>query len=170
MRDRDYKILYGVGNSPARAQSLEAGRIQASPFSFLERLELEQKGFPVLFDIGKVLPGFPFVVILAGKRKVESDPESVVALLRGMKRALDFLKTDKEKVAAAVIKKNIFGDPTTIRKTVYYFSDLYSISITRDEIESVIAAARIEPEAKKFGGADKFFAAAPLAKALAQSR
>ena len=60
VRDRDYKVLYGVGNSPSRAQALEAGRIQASPFSFLERLELEQKGFPVLFDIGKVLPGFPF--------------------------------------------------------------------------------------------------------------
>ena len=170
VRDRDYKVLYGVGNSPARAQSLEAGRIQASPFSFLERLELEQKGFPVLFDIGKVLPGFPFVVILASKRKVEIDSEGVVALLRGMKRGLDFLRTDKEKVAAAVIRKNIFGDPATIRKTVYYFSDLYSISITRDEIDSVIAAARIEAEAKKFGGADKFFAAAPLAKALGQGR
>jgi NitT/TauT family transport system substrate-binding protein len=43
VRDRDYKILYGVGNSPARAQALETGKIQASPFSFLERLELEKK-------------------------------------------------------------------------------------------------------------------------------
>ena len=47
VRDRDYKILYGVGNSPARAQALETGKIQASPFSFLEKLELERKGFPV---------------------------------------------------------------------------------------------------------------------------
>jgi len=170
VRDRDYKILYGVGNSPARAQSLEAGRIQASPFSFLERLELEQKGFSVLFDIGKVLPGFPFVVILSSKRKVETDPEGVTALLRGMKRGLDFLKTDKEKVAAAVIKKGIFGDPTTIRKTVYYFSDLYSVSITREDIDALIAAARIEAEAKKFGGAEKFYVGAPLARALGQSR
>src|ERR1043166_1389820 len=73
IRDRDYKVLYGVGNSPARAQSLEAGRIHASPFSFLERMELEQKGFPILFDIGKVLPGFPFVVIVSTKRKAEVD-------------------------------------------------------------------------------------------------
>jgi ABC-type nitrate/sulfonate/bicarbonate transport system substrate-binding protein len=49
VRDKDYKILYGAGNSPARAQALEAGRIQAAPFSFTERLELEQRGFPVLF-------------------------------------------------------------------------------------------------------------------------
>ena len=170
VRDRDYKILYGVGNSPARAQSLEAGRIHASPFSFLERLELEQKGFPVLFEIGKVLPGFPFVVIITSKRKVETDPEGVTALLRGMKRGLDFLRSDKEKVAAAIIKKNQFGDPATVRKTVYQFSDLYSISITKEDIESLISAARIEAEAKKFGGAEKFFAGSVLTKALSQSR
>jgi NitT/TauT family transport system substrate-binding protein len=170
VRDRDYKVLYGVGNSPSRAQSLEAGRIHASPFSFLERLDLEQKGFPVLFDIGKVLPGFPFVVILASKRKVETDPEGVTALLRGLKRGLDFIKTDKERVAAAIIKKGIYGDPTTIRKTVTYFSELYSISITRDDIDSLFTAARIEAEAKKYGGADKFFSSALLAKALSSAR
>jgi NitT/TauT family transport system substrate-binding protein len=170
VRDRDYKILYGVGNSPARAQSLEAGRIHASPFSFLERLELEQKGFPVLFDIGKVLPGFPFVVTLANRRKVETDPEGAMALLRAMKRGLDFLKTEKEKVAAAVIKKGIFGDPATVRKTVHQFSDLYSIAITKEDIEALIAAARIEAEAKKLGGADKFFIGTLAAKALGQSR
>jgi len=170
VRDRDYKILYGVGNSPARAQSLEAGRIHASPFSFLERIELEQKGFPVLFEIGKVLPGFPFVVIISSKRKVETDPEGVTALLRGMKRGLDFLRSDKEKVAAAIIRKNQFGDPVTVRKTVYQFSDLYSISIAKEDIDAVIAAARIEAEAKKFGGAEKFFAGTILTKALSQSR
>jgi ABC-type nitrate/sulfonate/bicarbonate transport system substrate-binding protein len=170
VRDRDYKILYGVGNSPARAQSLEAGRIHASPFSFLERLELEQKGFPVLFEIGKVLPRFPFVVIISSKRKVETDPEGVTALLKGMKRGLDFLRSDKEKVAAAIIKKNQFGDLATVRKTVYQFSELYSISITKEDIDAVIAAARIEAEAKKFGGAEKFFSGAILAKALGQSR
>ena len=47
VRDRDYKILYGVGNSPARAQSLETGKIQASPFSFLERLEPGTKRLPI---------------------------------------------------------------------------------------------------------------------------
>jgi hypothetical protein len=87
-----------------------------------------------------------------------------------MKRGLDFLKTDKEKVAAAVIKKGIFGDPVTVRKTVYYFSDLYSISVTKEDIDAVIAAARIEAEAKKFGGAEKFFAGGILGKALGQGR
>src|SRR5918999_4877438 len=99
VRDRDYKILYGVGNSPARAQALETGKIQASPFSFLERLEIDKKSYPILFDIGEVIPGFPFVVIATGRQKIETDPEGIVSLLRGINRGLDFLKKNREKVA-----------------------------------------------------------------------
>ncbi len=170
VRDRDYKVLYGVGNSPARAQALEAGRIHASPFSFMERIELEQKGFPVLFDIGNVISGFPFVVILSSKRKADTDPDGVVALLKGMKRGLDFLKTDKERVAGNIIKSNKFGDPTTIRKVVNQFSTVFSIAITKEDIDSLFVAAHIEAEAKKLGGAEKFFARSLLTKALSQNR
>ncbi|HEY7322901.1 MAG TPA: ABC transporter substrate-binding protein [Candidatus Binatia bacterium] len=170
VRDRDYKILYGVGNSPARAQALEAGKIQASPFSFLERMELEKKGFPVLFDIGSVMPGFPFVVIVTGKQKIEDDPEGVVALLRAINQGLEFLKKNPAKVAEAIVKKNTFGDPVTVRKVINQFAGLYSISITKDNIDSLIAATRLETEAQKLGGAEKFFTRQFLLKALGQSR
>jgi len=170
VRDRDYKILYGVGNSPARAQALEAGRIQASPFSFMEKLELERKGFPVLFDIGQVLPRFPFVVILSSRRKAEAGPEGATALLRGLRRSMELLKIDKEKVIAAAVRKGTFGDPGTIRKVVEHFSDLYSVSITKEDIEALIIAARIEAEAKRLGGAEKFFIGSYAAKALGQNR
>ena len=169
-RDKDYKILYGVGNSPARAQGLEAGRMQASPFSFMERVDLEQKGFPILMDIGKVITGFPFVVIVSSRKKMETDPEGTTAFLRAMKRGMDLIKTDKEKVIATVVKKGTYGDPTTIRKVVEQFSGLYSISITKEDIDSLIAAARIEAEAKKFGGAEKFFIGTFAARAIAQNR
>jgi ABC-type nitrate/sulfonate/bicarbonate transport system substrate-binding protein len=165
VRDRDYKILYGVGNSPARAQALETGKIHASPFSFLERLELEKKGFPTLFDIGDVIPGFPFVVIASSKQKIESDPDGIVSLLRAINRGLDFLKKNRDKVAESVIKKNTFGDPASIRKVINQFADLYSISITREDIEALIAATRIEAEAKKLGGPEKFFTRQFLLKA-----
>jgi NitT/TauT family transport system substrate-binding protein len=170
VRDRDYKVLYGVGNSPARAQGLEAGRMQASPFSFMERVDLEQKGFPILMDIGKVITGFPFVVLVSSRKKAETDVEGTTAFLRAMKRGMDLVKNDKEKVIATVLKKGSYGDPTTIRKVVEQFSGLYSISITKEDIESLIAAARIEAEAQKFGGAEKFFNGAPAARALGQTR
>lgn len=170
MRDRDYKILYGVGNSPARAQALETGKIQASPFSFLERLELEKKGFPAIFDIGEAIPGFPFVVIAAGKQKIDNDPDGIVALLRAINRGLEFLRKSREKVAEAVINKNTFGDPAMVRRVINQFADLYSTSISRKDIDALISATRIEAEAKKLGGPDKFFTQQFLTKALGQSR
>jgi hypothetical protein len=47
---------------------------------------------------------------------------------------------------------------------------LYSISISKHDIDSLIAATRIEAEAKKLGGAEKFFTQQFLLKALSQSR
>lgn len=165
VRDRDYKILYGVGNSPARAQALESGKIQASPFSFLERLELERKGYPVLFDIGDVIPGFPFVVIATGKQKIDADPEGIVALLRAINRGLDFLKKNPDRVADTVIKKSKFGDPGTVRTVIKQFAGVYSTAISREDIDALIAATKIETEAKKLGGSDKFFTRQFLVKA-----
>jgi ABC-type nitrate/sulfonate/bicarbonate transport system substrate-binding protein len=144
--------------------------MQASPFSFMERVDLEQKGFPILLDIGKVITGFPFVVLVSSRKKAEADPEGTTAFLRAMKRGMDLIKNDKEKVIATVVKKGTYGDPATIRKVVEQFSGLYSIAITKEDIESLIAAARIEAEAKKFGAAEKFFIGAPAARALGQSR
>ncbi len=83
---------------------------------------------------------------------------------------MELIKTDKERVVAAVLKKGSWGDPINVRKVVDHFSDLYSISITKEDIEAVIAAARMEAEAKKLGGAEKFFIGTFAAKVLGQSR
>jgi NitT/TauT family transport system substrate-binding protein len=170
VRDRDYKILYGVGNSPARAQALETGKIHASPFSFLEKIELERKGFPTLYDVGSVLSGFPFVVIMTSKAKAEGDDESIVPVLRAIKRGLDFFAANHERVAASVVKNNKFGDPATVRLVINQFANKYSIGITREDIDSLIAATRVEAEAKKLGGTDKFFTRQYVNKVLGQNR
>jgi hypothetical protein len=57
-----------------------------------------------------------------------------------------------------------------VRQVINQFADVYSLSITREDIDSLIAATRIEAEAKKFGGAEKFFTRQFLLKALGQSR
>ena len=170
VRDRDYKILYGAGNSPARAQALDAGRIHAAPFSFVEQLDLEQRGFPVLFDIGKAMPKFPFVVLLTSRRKAETAPDEIVAFLKIMKRSMDIIRTDKDRVIAAIVKKRSFGDPNTVRKVVDHFSEFYSIGITKEDIEELAAVSKVELEMKKLGGAEKFFLGPVVAKALAQTR
>jgi ABC-type nitrate/sulfonate/bicarbonate transport system substrate-binding protein len=170
VRDRDYKILYGVGNSPARAHALEIERIQASPFSFTEKLELERKGFPLLFDIGKVVPKFPFSLLLTSKRKADAAPEEITAVLRVLKRSMDLIKSDKEKVLAAVLRKRVYEDPVIARKLIEQFSDLYSIGFSKEDVEALLVAAKLETEAKKVGGAEKFFLGPVLAKALGPAR
>ena len=104
----DYKILYGAGNSPARAQALEAGRIQAAPFSFMERFDLEQRGFPVLFDIGTVMPKFPFVVLLTSKRKAETAPDEIVNFLKVIKRSMDINTNGQRAGPCGDLKKTNF--------------------------------------------------------------
>jgi NitT/TauT family transport system substrate-binding protein len=170
VRDRDYKILYGAGNSPARAQALDVGRIQAAPFSFVERLDLEQRGFPVLFDIGTVMPKFPFVVLLTSRRKAEAAPDEIVAFLRILKRSMEVIRAEKDKVVAAIVKKRTFGDPNMVRKVVDHFSEFYSIAITKEDVEELISVGKVETEAKKLGGAEKFFLAPLVTKALGQIR
>lgn len=170
VRDRDYKILYGAGNSPARAQALDAGRIQAAPFSFVERLDLEQRGFPVLFDIGTVMPKFPFVVLLTSKRKAETAPDEIVTFLKIMKRSMDIIRTDKDRAVAAIVRKKTFGDPILVRKVVDHFSEFYSIGITKEDMEELVAIGKVETETKKLGGAEKLFLGPLVARALAQTR
>ena len=170
VRDRDYKILYGAGNSPARAQALDVGRIQAAPFSFMERLDLEQRGFPVLFDIGTVMPKFPFVVLLTSKRKAETAPDEIVNFLKILKRSMEIIRTEKDRVVAAITRKGAFGDPRMVRKVVDHFSEFYSIGITKEDIEELAAVSKVESDLKKLGGAEKLFLGPLIAKALAQTR
>ena len=170
VRDRDYKILYGAGNSPARAQALDVGRIQAAPFSFMERLDLEQRGFPVLFDIGTVMPKFPFVVLLTSRRKAETAPDEIVNFLKILKRSMDIIRTDKDRAVAAIVRKGTFGDPRVVRKVVDHFSEFYSIGITKEDIDELAVVGKVEPEVRKLGGADKIFLGPLVAKALAQTR
>ena len=56
MRDRDYKILYGVGNSPARAYALEIEKIQASPFPLRKSWSWKGRAFRCSLISGKSYP------------------------------------------------------------------------------------------------------------------
>lgn len=90
--------------------------------------------------------------------------------MRGINRGLDFLKKNPDKVANSVIKKNKFGDPATVRKVINQFAGVYSMSITKEDIEALIAATRIQAEARKIGGPEKFFTREFLLKASGQGR
>jgi NitT/TauT family transport system substrate-binding protein len=164
-RDKDYRIHYS-GNSPARVAALEAKIIQAAPFSPGERVLLEPKGFPVILDMVKVVPEFPLSILAASRRKVESTPAEVEALLRAFHRTMELIRVDKEKAIAAAFKKRSHGDVANERKAIDDLADDYSIVITRDNIQALIRAAGVEEEARKLGGPEKFFNAEIQARAI----
>ncbi|MGH7874879.1 MAG: ABC transporter substrate-binding protein [Candidatus Binatia bacterium] len=166
-RDRDYKIQYS-GNSPVRVGALEAKIIQAAPFSPVERVVLEQKGFPVILDMGQVIPEFPMSVLATSRRKTEANPVEVTALLRAFHRAMELIRSDKDRAIATAFKKNSRGDVSIERKALDYIADDYSVVITKENIQALITAAGVEEEARKLGGADKFFTAEMQIKALSR--
>jgi ABC-type nitrate/sulfonate/bicarbonate transport system substrate-binding protein len=124
----------------------------------------------VLFDIGTVMPKFPFVVLLTSKRKAETAPDEIVTFLKIMKRSMDIIRTDKDRAVAAIVKKRSFGDPILVRKVVDHFSEFYSIGLTKEDVEELVAIGKVETETKKLGGAEKLFLGPLVAKALAQTR
>jgi NitT/TauT family transport system substrate-binding protein len=164
-RDRDYRIHYS-GNSPARVAALEANIIQAAAFSPAERLVLEPKGFPVLLDMVKVVPEFPLSITATSRRKLETNPAEVEAFLRSLHRAMEVIRADKDRAAAAAFKKSARRDIANERKALEAIADDYSIVITKENIQALIFAAGVEAEARKIGGADKFFSADSQAKAI----
>jgi len=116
------------------------------------------------------MPKFPFVVLLTSRRKAENAPDEIVTFLKIMKRAMDVIKTEKEKVVAAIVKKGTFGDPNTVRKVIDHFSEFYSISITKEDMDDLAAIGKVETEVKKMGGAERIFLGPLVAKALVQTR
>lgn len=164
-RNKDFTILY-AGNSPARVNALEAGKIHAAPFSTSERVALEQRGFPVIFHIGEMIPDFPFLVVVTSKQKVEQEPEEVVRVLRAINASMGLIRLDKAKAISAALQTGIPGDPAIEQIAINYYINGYSISIGEKNIRALISGARLEEEARKIGGIEKFFTSSFARSAL----
>jgi len=93
-----------------------------------------------------------------------------VTFLKTMKRSMDLIRTEKEKVVAAIVRKRNFGDPMLVRRVIDHFSEFYSIGITKEDIEELAKIGKVEAEMKKIGGAERMFLGPLVAKALAQTR
>lgn len=155
-RDRDYKVLY-AGPSPMRLKALEAGVIHAAPFSAIERAAMESKGLPVILEIGKIIPEFPFAVIVTNKQKVKSNPAEIVALLKAIRAAMNFIKTDKEKVIASAAKKDPTADVNVLQKSLNYSVDSFSISITKKNIAALTYAVKLSAPSEKVSPAENLY-------------
>jgi NitT/TauT family transport system substrate-binding protein len=165
VRDRDYSILY-AGNSPARVNAMESGVIQAGAFSANEKVVMEEKGFPLLLETGKVMPEFPFMVVVTSKQKIKSNPAEVLAFLRALRNAMSFIQTSKEKVLAVAAKKDPTANINVLRKSLDGTIDSFSINLGKKNIQALISAAKLGVNLDAPGATEKFFVDEFMSKVL----
>ena len=156
LRDKDYTILYS-GNSPARVNALENGLIQAGAFSAIEKVVMEQKGYPLLLETGKTIPEFPFMVIVTSRQKIKSNPLEVMAFLRAVRNSMTLIQTSKEKVIGAALRKDPNANVAVLRKSLDYTVDSFSINLGKKNIQALVNAAKLGVNLETPGALEKFF-------------
>jgi ABC-type nitrate/sulfonate/bicarbonate transport system substrate-binding protein len=115
IRNRDYTLL-PVGGTAVRIAALKTRKIDAAPLSSGERVNVEEEGFPVLLQIGKVLPEFPFTVLAATKKFAASSPNKVSVMLRALDRAIRLIREDKDKAVQIAKAYGLRGEPAAQRR------------------------------------------------------
>jgi ABC-type nitrate/sulfonate/bicarbonate transport system substrate-binding protein len=146
-RDKDYAMLY-VGNSPLRMIALEQGRVDASIFSPQQQIVLVSKGYPMLTDVGRLLPEVPALVLSAMREKVKSNPEQAVRFLRAMHQAMNLIRNDPDRALEAARKQKYSGDFKTEREALKYYYDAYSIGFGAANVESLIELSGLKTAMK----------------------
>lgn len=165
VRDKDYTILYS-GNSPARVNALENGLLQAAAFSAVEKVVMEQKGYPLLLETGKTIPEFPFMVIVTSRQQIKSNPSEVSAFLRAVRNSMNLIQNSKEKVIAAALKKDPGANPAVLRKSLDYTVDSFSIQLAKKNIQALVNAAKLGINLDAPGALEKFFVDDFMSKVL----
>jgi NitT/TauT family transport system substrate-binding protein len=136
-RDKDYVVLY-VGNSPLRMIALEQGRVDASIFSPQQQMVLASKGYPMLTDVGRLLPDIPALVLSTTREKTKSQPDQVVRFLRAINQAMNVIKNDPDRAVEDARKQKYSGDFKTEREALKYYYDSFSIAFNAANVESLI--------------------------------
>ncbi len=160
IRDKDYKLL-AAGSTFLRIGALKGGRVDAIPLSSGERHTLEDEGYPVLLEIGQVVPEIPLAVLVAAKPFATREPDSVVRFIRALAKSIQLIKTSPEKALQMAAAK-LRGNPETQRRALSYFAQDLGVEIERANIAALLAALGIQ------GEPERFFDRAFLARATAK--
>ena len=142
-RNRDNKLL-PVGGTAVRIAALQSKKIDAAPLSAGERVIVEADGFPVLLQIGQLLPEFPFSVLAATKHFAASSPAKVVGTLRALDRAIRLIREDKDKAIQIGQAYGLRGDPTVERKALEYLADDFDVALRRDQVAALLKVLNIK--------------------------
>ena len=149
-RNRDYSIR-AVGSSPVRLSALYSGQIDAVPLGAEDRVQVEADGFPILVEVGKVLPEFPFTALAASQPFATAKPEQTAGLLRAVGRGMDFGQQNRDRAVELGKAHGLEGEPAVARKALDIVADGWRVAVTRERIAAVLTAREIA------GAPDDFF-------------
>jgi NitT/TauT family transport system substrate-binding protein len=160
-KDKDYKLI-AAGSTHLRIGALKGGKVDAIPLSSGERHTLEDEGYPVLLEVGKVVPEIPLAVLVAAKQFAAKEPDLVVRFIRALARSMQLIKGNREKAIQLAVAAKLRGNPETQRRALDYFAQDLDVEIERDNIAALLAALGIK------GDPERFFERSYLARATAK--
>jgi NitT/TauT family transport system substrate-binding protein len=100
--DRDVEWV-GRIFSPGNIDALKNGKVDCITLQMVKAEKLKKEGFNILADPKRLYPeGFPFRVIAATGKILETKPELVKAFIKGMLRVYWFIRTQPENFAYLV--------------------------------------------------------------------
>jgi len=149
VKDRDYRLVY-AGDESVRVAALQTGRVQAIPVSAGRRLTVEKEGFPVLLEVGKVLPEFPSTVLVVTKVFAASSPDKVVGMLKALAKAIDLIRRDKDRAIEMGKAHGLPGDPTFQRRALDFMAEDFQVRLKTENLAAYMNVLGIGGEPEKF--------------------
>jgi len=149
IRDKDYQLI-AAGSTHLRIGALKGGTVDAIPLSSGERHTLEDEGYPVLMEVGQVVPEIPLAVLVAAKQFAVKEPEYVARFIRALAKSIALIKRDREKAIQFAVAGKLRGNPDIQRRALNYFAQDLGVEIERENILALLTALAIKGEPDNF--------------------
>ena len=151
VRDRDFTVVYIEGGPAARMAALRTGRVAAVPLTPGQRVVMTEEGFPVLLEVGDILPELPSTVLVATKQFINANPNALVKILRALGKSMDFIRADKDKAVQMGQAYGLRGEPALERKALNFYADDFDVRLKRESVAAVLNSLKIK------GSIDEYF-------------
>jgi len=149
LRDRDYTLL-PVGGTAIRVAALQTGKIHAAPLSSAERIRVEEEGYPVLLEVGKTIPEYPFTVVAATKKYAGANAENLVGILLALDKAIGLIRKDKDRAVQLGKAYGLRGDLPTQRRALDYVADDFDIRLKKENLAALLNVLGIKKPPEDF--------------------
>jgi ABC-type nitrate/sulfonate/bicarbonate transport system substrate-binding protein len=112
---------------------------------------MTEDGFPVLLEVGHILPELPSTVLVATKQFINANPNVLVKILRALGKSMDLIRADKDKAVQLGQAYGLRGEATLERKALNFYADDFDVRLKRESVAAVLNSLKIK------GSVDEYF-------------